>query len=160
MIRLQRTEDRPFPWPCGNCGEQQVYRTTMPYKSSINFDGQTWEIEILNLAVPKCANCGEIVFDSATGRQIDENLRQQLGLLQAEQIRAGRTLLGLEPSELAWQLGVTEELLARWETGSQLQPRIADREIRLYFEFPSVRNALNRLGRGEPIGESVRATER
>lgn len=159
MIRLQRTADRPFPWRCGNCGETQVYRTAAPYTSTVNYDGQLCAIEIPCLSVPKCANCGEVVFDNNAGRQIDEALRQQLGLLQAEQIRAGRTQLGLEPDEFASQLGVTEERLAHWETGSQLQPRVVDREIRLYFELPAVRNALNRLELGERIGESVRATE-
>lgn len=99
------------------------------------------------------------MFDNDAGRQIDQVLRDQFGLLRPDQICAGRTKLGLDHEELASQLGVTEESLLRWESGAQLQPRVADREIRLYFEFPSVRIALDRLGRGEPIGETVRATE-
>ncbi|HVA49875.1 MAG TPA: hypothetical protein VNH11_26145 [Pirellulales bacterium] len=83
-----------------------------------------------------------------------------IGLLQPEQIRAGRIQLGLDEKAFAAQLGVSEESVLRWETGAVAQARAADREIRLFFEFPSVRSALCRLERGDPIGETVRVAER
>ena len=52
----------------------------------------------------------------------------------------------------------------RWPQGqvltAQAQPRAADREIRLFFELPSVRSALCRLELGNPIGETVRVAEK
>jgi putative zinc finger/helix-turn-helix YgiT family protein len=156
MLRPIRASDRPFPWRCGNCGERQVFRTSVPYQTTINFDGKPYEVQIPDLELPKCANCGEVVFDDHAGHQIDQALRQRLGLLRPDQILAGRTQLGLNPKDFAAQLGVSEESISRWESGVQIQSRIADRQIRLFFELPSVRNALNRLERGEPIGDAVR----
>lgn len=156
MIRTLRTEDRPFPWRCGACGERKVYRTATPYKTTIRHEGQSQEVEVSDLELPTCANCGAVVFDDLAGRQIDQALRQRLGLLQPEQIRAGRIQLGLDERKFAAQLGVSEESVRRWEAATLAQPRAVDREIRLFFEFPSVRNALSRLECGDPIGETVR----
>lgn len=158
MIRSLRTHDRPFPWRCGNCGERQVYRSATDYKTTIKYDQQSYEVELSNLELPTCTNCGQVVFDDKAGGQIDRALRQRVGLLQPDQIRAGRLQLGLHEKEFAAQLGVSEESLRRWEIGIQLQPRAVDREIRLFFEFPSVRDALSQLQRGDRIGETVRAS--
>ena len=159
MTRAKRTNDRPFPWRCGSCGEKEVYRTATSYKTSIKYDAREYEVDIPNLDLCKCANCGEVIFDNDAGHQINLALRQRLGLLQPDQIRSGRTQLGLNQNDFAAQLGVAEELLYRWETGVLVQSRVVDRQIRLFFELPSVRKALNQLDRGEPIGEIVRATE-
>lgn len=159
MTRPERNYDRPFPWRCGPCGERQVYRIATSYKAAIKHDGQRFEVEISDLQLPTCKNCGEVVFDNDSGRQIDQALRRRLGLLQPDQIRAGRIQLGLGENEFAAQLGVSEESILRWETGAQTQPRAVDREIRLFFELPSVRSALSRIERGDLIGETVRATE-
>lgn len=157
MIRSQRAEDRPFPWRCGSCGQRQVYRTITPYKSTITYDGQLHDVELRDLALPTCANCGDIVFDNEAAHQIDQAFRQKLRLLQPDQILAGRTQLGLSHKDFAAQLGVSEELVLHWETGAVAQPRVADRQIRLFFELPDVRSALKRLEHGQPIGETVRA---
>lgn len=155
MARPKRTEDRPFPWRCGNCGEEQVYRVATPYTAAINYDGRTYEVVVPCLETPTCANCGEVVFDNHTGHQISRALRQQLGLLQPEQIRAGRTELGLNQRDFAAQLGVAEESVSRWETGAQVQSRGFDRQIRLFFALPVVRSTLSKIEQGAPIGETV-----
>lgn len=159
MARVNRTEDRPFPWRCGNCDQKEIYRIATPYKSIIKYDGRECQVDIPNLGLPTCSNCGEVVFDNHAGQQIDRALRQLLGLLQPDQIRAGRTQLGLDQNDFAAQLGVTEESVCRWETAAQIQSQLVDRQIRLFFELPSVRKALNLLMSGEPIGETVRAAD-
>ncbi|HEV3342062.1 MAG TPA: type II TA system antitoxin MqsA family protein [Pirellulales bacterium] len=159
MARPKRTEDRPFPWRCGNCGQNQVYPVATPYTTTINYDGRAYEVAVPDLELPTCANCGEVVFDNQAGDQINRALRQQLGLLQPEQIRAGRMELGLNQRDFGAQLGVAEESVSRWETGAQVQSRVVDRQIRLFFELPAVRTALSRLDKGEPVGVTVRVND-
>ena len=158
MARAKRTTDRPFPWRCGTCDQKEVYRTPTPYKTTIKYEGRPYDVEIPDLELPKCCNCGEVVFDNHAGHQIDRAFRQQLGLLQPEAIRAGRTELALSQKEFAARLGVAEESVSRWETGALIQSRVVDRQIRLFFELPSVRNALSQLAQGEPIGEAVKSS--
>ena len=111
-----------------------------------------------DLELPKCRKCGEVVFDNHAGQQINRVLRQQLGLLQPDQIRAGRNELGLSQREFAGQLGVAEESVSRWETGALIQSQVVDRQIRIFFEFPEVRGALGELERGHSFGEAVKRT--
>lgn len=81
MARPKRTVDRPFPWRCGNCGQEHVDRVSTPYTTTIHYDGRAYEVVVPDLQLPICANCGEVVFDNHTGHQINRVLRQQLGLL-------------------------------------------------------------------------------
>lgn len=158
MARPKRNVDLPFPWRCGNCGQEQVDRVNTPYTTTISYDGRFYNVVVPDLELPTCANCGEVVFDNHTGHQINRALRRQLGLLQPEQIRAGRTQLGLNQRDFAAQLGAAEESVSRWETGAQVQSRGFDRQIRLFFALPDARNLLARLDRGELIGETVQAS--
>lgn len=155
MARPKRTVDRPFPWRCGNCGQEQVDRVNTPYTTTINYDGRAYEVVVPDLELPTCANCGEVVFDNQTGHQINRALRQQLGLLQPDQIRDGRTQLGLNQRDFAARIGVAEESVSRWETGAQVQSRVVDRQIRLFFALPDVRATLCKIDEGEAIGETV-----
>ena len=156
MARAKRTKDRPFPWRCGSCDEKEVYRTPSAYKTTIKYEGRPYDVELPDLELPKCRKCGEVVFDNHAGHQINRVLRQQLGLLQPDQIRAGRNELGLSQRDFAAHLGVAEESVSRWETGALIQSRVVDRQIRLFFEFPSVREALIELQQGVSFGEVVK----
>ena len=158
MARAKRTQDRPFPWRCGSCDEKEVYRTRTSYKTTIKYEGRPYDVEISDLEVPTCRKCGEAVFDNHAGHQINAALREQLGLLQPEQIRAGRTELDLSQRDFAALLGVAEESVCRWETGAQIQSRVVDRQIRVFFEFPAVREALSGFGHGKTFGETARVS--
>ena len=155
MTTPKRTVDRPFPWRCGNCGQEQVKRVTTPYTTTINYDGGAYQVEVPDLKLPTCANCGEVVFDNHVGHQINLALRQQLGLLQPEQIRTGRTQLGLNQRDFAALLGAAEESVSRWETGAQVQSRGFDRQIRVFFALPEARAALSKIEQGEHVGETA-----
>jgi hypothetical protein len=85
MARLPAT--KPFPWKCGHCRQRAVQAATVPYTTEAEYDGRAYTVTVPELKVPRCQNCGELVLDSAANRQITDALRQQLHLLEPEQIR-------------------------------------------------------------------------
>ncbi len=70
--------DRPFPWPCGNCLQNEVYPETLPYAIDVKHDGQLYHLEIPALTIPKCRTCGELVFSNSVGDQISQTLQAHL----------------------------------------------------------------------------------
>src|SRR4051812_8587902 len=120
-MTTKSNRDRPFPWRCGNCGEKEVDRKATEHRTTIKYEGRPYEIVIPDLQLPTCKKCGEVVFDNFAGEQIDRAFRSQLGLLQADEIRAGRIQLGKNQKEFAAELGAAEESVSRWETGAQVQ---------------------------------------
>lgn len=114
----------------------------MPYTLDAEHDGQIYRVQLDKLRVPRCRNCGEMVFDDAANEQISDALRQQVGLLSPAEIRANREALGLTQRQLADHLGIAEATLSRWERSGQIQERALDRLVRVYFAFPGVRAAL------------------
>jgi putative zinc finger/helix-turn-helix YgiT family protein len=148
-------KELPFPWPCGKCGEEAVERETLPYSTVIPYDGRSYSVEVPEFRVPRCKNCGAMVFDDSANDQITDALRRQVGLLPPERIRANRESLGLTQRDFANLLGVGESTVSRWETGSQIQQKCLDRLMRLFFAFPAVRDALFSQDRLANLGMQV-----
>lgn len=71
--------EKPFPWRCPKCGQRMVTRVTMPYRCQRTHGGRVVTVEVPNLAVPRCSNCGEVVFDYAADEQIRAAFRAQFG---------------------------------------------------------------------------------
>jgi putative zinc finger/helix-turn-helix YgiT family protein len=142
MATKLQPEGKPFPWKCPECGKKEVRRSTVRHVSQVKHDGRVYAVEVSRLRVPKCQACGELIFDDVADEQIAAALRQQLGLLLAEQIRGNREQLGLSQRELAEQLGVAAETISRWENGVLTQTRAMDRYLRVYFGVPAARAAL------------------
>lgn len=142
MPRHPLAKTAPYPWKCGQCRQRAVEPAVVSYTVEAEHDGRSYTVAIPDLKTPRCQNCGELVLDSAANRQITEALRQQLGLLAPEEIRANREALGMTQRQLAARLGIAEATLSRWETGGQIQQRALDRLLRLYFAFDAVRAAL------------------
>jgi len=68
---------RPFPWHCPRCGRKEVNRTVVSYQCQRLYQGQPIIVSISDLAVPKCGNCGELVFDYLAEQQIDRAFQEQ-----------------------------------------------------------------------------------
>ncbi len=137
-----RSQGRPFPWRCPECGKNAVQPATVQHTSQIKHDGRLYTVEIPGLRVPQCGGCGELVFDNDADEQIARALRDQLGLLSGDQIRKSREDLGLSQRVLAEHLGVAVETISRWENGALTQTRAMDRYLRVYFGVPAARAAL------------------
>src|SRR6187401_3532944 len=127
---------KPYPWRCPRCLEKAVSLVAMPYRAKGSHDGRAFEIEIPEVRIPKCSQCGELVFSNSVDEQITHALRSHLKLLEPEQIRDARQRLNLNLAELADRLGTDEQSLARWEEGLVLQSRAMDNLMRVFFALP------------------------
>ena len=116
----------------------------MQHTSQIKHDGRLYTVEVPKLRVPRCVECGELIFDNDADEQIAQALRDQLGLLSGDQIRKNREDLGLSQRSLAEHLGVAVETISRWENSALTQTRAMDRYLRVYFGVPAARAALVR----------------
>src|SRR5208283_1742546 len=112
---------KPFPWRCPKCRKKVVWREAIPYRVKIKHDNQLHSIEIPQLLIPRCKECGELLFDNEADEQICQALRAHLGLLSPEQIRCNRETLGLTQQELGRQLRLVAEELSSWEMGTRIQ---------------------------------------
>jgi putative zinc finger/helix-turn-helix YgiT family protein len=146
---------KPFPWKCGNCGNRSVVPATIRYSIDMEHDGRTYSVTVDDLAAPRCERCGEVVLDDAANHRISDAFRQQIGLLTPQEIRGNRERLEKTQRELAAALGIAEATLSRWETGAQIQQRVMDRFLRLYFAFSNVRDALADEEQIKALGATV-----
>ena len=157
MSKAPPSGGKAFPWKCPECGKREVRCATVRHTSEIKHDGRLYTVEARRLRVPRCRACGELVFDNAADAQIAAALREQLGLLPAEQIRLNREQLGLSQRDLANHLGVAVETISRWENGVLTQTRAMDRYLRVYFGVPAVRAALLKETSIPSLGMHVKA---
>lgn len=134
--------DRPFPWPCPECGKEEVYPATIAYDAEVKHDGRLHAFHISALQVNKCSACGEVLFSNATDDQMSQALREHLALLSPRQIRDSLRALGMKQKELGNRLGVAPETISRWLSGTHIQSRAMDNLMRLFFAFDNVRAAL------------------
>jgi putative zinc finger/helix-turn-helix YgiT family protein len=147
--------DRPFPWRCPNCLATDVWPVVTPYTAKVKHDGIEYTIDIPALEIPKCRNCGELLFSNHVDEQIRDALRSRLRLLTPSQIRAGRKTLSLHQGQLAERLGVAAETISRWENGALIQSRSMDNLLRVYFAIPEVRNVLAGEAQDPGLGVEV-----
>lgn len=138
---------KPYPWKCGNCRERAINPVTLPsYSADLEHDGRKYHVTLTDLQAARCDNCGTIMLDAAADRRLSDALRMEVGLLRPAEIRARREELGLTQKELAGQLQIAEATLSRWETGAQIQQRVMDRFLRVFFQSAEARNILGVLG--------------
>lgn len=154
-----KTKDRPFPWHCVECGEDQVYPVVTEYTGSVKHDGRAYAVAIPDLAIPTCRKCGEQYFTGKVDDRIVAVLREKVGLLTPEEIQARRRELGLSQQDLAEHLGVAKESISRWETGALIQSRAMDNLLRLYFESEEVRRLLGGGFKSKPENRVFKRTE-
>lgn len=74
---LKQPLGRPFPWHCPRCRKLEVRPVTMPYRAERLRDGHLVAVDIPALVVPRCAACGELVFDYAADEQICKTVEAQ-----------------------------------------------------------------------------------
>ena len=131
------------------------------YTTEIVHDGRPYQVTVPALRTPRCQNpdCRAILLDTDANRRITQAFRRAANLLEPEEIRRRREELGLTQAALAERLEVGTATVSRWETGAQIQQRSLDKLLRLYFDLPEVRRALEPFSRGK-VGKSLTAEQR
>lgn len=125
---------RPFPWRCRKCREVELAPAKVRYTATVKHHGRTHKVRVPDLHVLKCRSCGALVFQNDAHQQIARALRQQLGLLQPEEIRAGRKQANdISQEQLAEAVDAAVATVSRWETGTVIQSRRADKALRRFF---------------------------
>jgi predicted nucleic-acid-binding Zn-ribbon protein len=74
---ISRKVGRPFPWICPKCHEKEVRLANITYHGERFFEGRLVSVEIPALEVPKCRQCGEVVFNYAADEQILAAFKKQ-----------------------------------------------------------------------------------
>ena len=82
------TQGRPFPWFCPNCRRKEVRCVTIPYQCQRRYNGQPITVVLSALDVPRCGNCGELVFTYDTEEQINRACLAQTDSLRNATIPA------------------------------------------------------------------------
>jgi len=75
--RAKRT-GRAFPWHCPKCRQKEVWLVNIPYQTQRLHEGQLVTVDIPQLSVPRCRNCGELVFNYSADEQIAQALQAQV----------------------------------------------------------------------------------
>ena len=88
---------RSFPEICGHCGQRGLNPARVHHTATAKHDGTEYTFEVPDLAVERCGFCGTVFFGNEADEQISRALRDQLHLLQPEQIRDCRNRLDLTP---------------------------------------------------------------
>jgi putative zinc finger/helix-turn-helix YgiT family protein len=152
LLTEKRIPRKEFPWRCGQCGRTEVFPARTTYTARIRHDGRLHEFTIPALRIPTCRACGERVFTEDVDEQINESLREHLGLLSPDQIRESIRRLGISQKELSQGLGIAEATISRWVNGVQIQSKAMDVLLRVYFAFPDVRGAIGPSGPDAKLG--------
>lgn len=144
-------EPRVFAKKCGTCRQRTMEIATIPYSAKFDHDGRKYEVQVSDLSVPKCANCGTLSFDRDAELRLEAEFRKLLGLLMPDEIRTHRLNRGLSQQQLADLIGISVSTLSRWETGAQIQQRSLDKMLRLVFFTPDARAALENNFQTAPV---------
>lgn len=132
--RLAKRHPHPFPWRCSTCGKIAVSPAVVRTTAAVKHHGRTHKVRVRDLHVLKCGSCAALVFQNDSHEQIARALRHQLGLLQPEEIREGRKRAkDITQEQLAQAIDAAVATVSRWETGTVIQSRRADKALRRFF---------------------------
>jgi HTH-type transcriptional regulator/antitoxin MqsA len=132
---------------CPNCGHAPLRDELITDRFEYRGDGEeSRTIEVPNVPVEVCPNCGEKYLGPAAARVQHAAVCRALGLLTPEEIQAIRERYGPTQAEFARLTGIGEATVSRWERGRMLPNRAMDRYLRLLRDRPGNAAYLKRLG--------------
>ena len=127
---------------CGVCGERAVSPVTLKcYTTTLEHDGQPYDLELVEFPVNQCANCKTIVPGADSEERLSNALRAAANVLMPAEIREYRKTLNLTQVQLADYLRLSPSTISRWESGAQIQQRSMDVLLRGFFGVPEFRIA-------------------
>src|SRR5216683_3062875 len=125
-----RSEPRPFPWVCLQCGKEAVRDAVIAYTTSVKHRGKLHTVEISEFRILQCELCAALVFNDEADEQISRALRKKLGLLQPEEIRRMRIACDWSQRNLADAMHAARATVCRWEKGILIQSKRSDEALR------------------------------
>jgi hypothetical protein len=145
---------------CYQCGEPFVKRAAPPHHRKLRYEGAAHEVFVTDMPEWHCAACKLSVTDEEGDEPLQAALRNHVGLLTPQQIKAGIKTLGITQEKFAEKIRCAPESISRWLNGAVLQSRVYDCLMRIYFQFPEVRGALEQFSATASFGETVVHAER
>jgi len=89
-----------------------------------------------------CNNCGEVEIDLESAEILSEKAnelyRKRHGLLAPGEIRQIREKLGVTQQQFEKAIGAGKTTVSRWESGSIMQPSVADTLLRIIRDHPFI----------------------
>lgn len=152
--------DAPYPRQCPKCRQMTVMLQRIDYKDEVRYDDHLVSFLAHDIEIPICQNCGEKVFTEIVDDQLNVALRLHLHLLAPAEIKEGINRLGLSRQDIAVRLGISNDQLWRWINGYEIQTRAMDNYLRVFFQFPEVREMLTApaVAAVEPVAAVPSAT--
>ena len=138
---------------CGICGED-AFLVSEEREVSIGKRSAVVEDEFF-----RCSGCGEKLYEpgqmDAVMVRASTAIREELGLLMPEEIKAIRESLELTQSDFEQLLRVGEKTVVRWERGTVFQNSATDVLIRAVQDVHGFADYLgSRAGIAVPVGSS------
>nr|DAZ19057.1 MAG TPA: putative zinc finger/helix-turn-helix protein, YgiT family [Caudoviricetes sp.] len=136
---------------CMECGHE-LERACGPMTET--YKGREYTVDGIERDV--CPVCGEYEISASESNKLDQALaeayRRDEGLLTPSEIKALRKDLELNQKEFEALIGVSTPTCSRWETGSMMQSRTADKLMRVFIDHPEY--ALDALQPGRMVATS------
>ena len=140
---------------CYQCGAGFTRRIAPPHHRKLRYEGTACDVLVTDMPEWHCATCDLSVTDEEGDEPLQAALRRHVGLLTPQQIKAGIKELGITQEKFAEKIRCAPESVSRWLNGAVLQSRVYDCLMRIYFQFPQVRGALDQFSPASPFGETV-----
>lgn len=129
---------------CPECGEAMI-QSTEPIEFEVH--GETYYIE--GIKHQRCQGCGEeIIRVNEIGelrQQANKRYKKAHNLLTGDEIKAIRTKLGVNQTELEHIIKSGEKTFTRWESNKVIQSGIADSLLRVLDAVPQAFSYLRGL---------------
>ena len=140
---------------CYQCGGVFTRRVPPPHHRKLRYEGTAQDVLVSDIPEWHCAACDLSMTDEEGDEPLQAALRKHIGLLTPQQIKAGIKELGTTQEKFAEKIRCAPESISRWLNGAVLQSRVYDCLMRIYFQFPQVRGALDQFSPASSFGETV-----
>ena len=117
---------------------------TIPYQCQLVYKGQPVTVVIPNLAVPRCGNCGELLFDYEADAQIHEAFAAQTRKLDQPASCGGQPRPYPEPKQRELTDDEKEEIRKRIEKGDGDTNQLAREFACSSSQVAGIKAAMNR----------------
>jgi len=134
------TEPKSICPTCGNLALSPQVETN--YQVELGHDGKRYIVTVPNIELFHCTACGAEAFGEDADDAMNAALRQQIGLMQPKEILERRKALGLKQEDLAAYLKIAVGTLSKWENGAQIQQKVMDQFLRVFFDVSECRKYL------------------